>query len=494
MGYRLSLESDLKNMKNSIGRRIFLSNFIVIFLTIIIFEVFFGAGVYQFYFGGVLRVLKEKSLSNASFYNMYLKYESLEKKANTILENYNDQDKAELQIVDIQGKIIASSSGIVHSKKIDMSFKNSLKANEVYSWQEQIENSGEEVLSVITPLVDGDTVAGYLRLVTSLEDIKEVVNNLLTKAIILGIIILILSSIVAVILSQSIVRPIKHLTIVSRKIANGDLNTVASKRFDDEIGELSDTLNFMSEEIKKSNNLKNDFISSISHEIRTPLTSIRGWAETIDENLIENEETKQGIRIISRESERLTKLVEELLDFSKLESGRIEMSFDKVDLNLLIKDVLKQYTVKEKHFQVPNLSGKTTWKSSLKFEEKNIEIIYNLDDKITYIDGDSDRLRQVFINILNNACKFSFENGRVTVCTEHTQAGARVSIEDNGTGIASQELKHVTEKFYKGKSKKSGSGLGLSISMEIIRLHKGSLLIESIEGKGTKVIVDLSKM
>ena len=250
-----------------------------------------------------------------------------------------------------------------------------------------------------TPLVAGENISGYLRLVTSIEGIKEIITDIVTKALITGILILAVSLILNAVLSRTIVQPIKHLTEVSKQIAGGNLDVVAEKRYDDEIGKLADTINFMSNEIKKSNNLKNDFISSISHEIRTPLTSIRGWAETINGNPSEIDGNKQGISIILKESERLTNLVEELLDFSKFEAERIDMNFEKVDLNLLVKDVLRQY--------------------SSRFSENNgLNCI--LDDKVTYVTGDPGRLRQVFINVIDNACKFTDNDGSITVKTEKT--------------------------------------------------------------------------
>ncbi|TYQ17791.1 UNVERIFIED_CONTAM: signal transduction histidine kinase [Acetivibrio alkalicellulosi] len=458
-------------MRSSIGRRISLSIFIVIFLTVLIFEIVFVMGVNEFYYGGALGILSDKALSSANFYNMYLRYEGLYNKASTIMGNYEEYDKAELQIVDIDGNIIMSSTGYLHTEKLDVSLMRNLEVGEIYSWQGRINITGEEVIAVSTPLIEGNSIVGYLRFVSSIQEIKASVRDLISKAIFLGVFILVLSLILAVALSRSIVRPIRHLTDVSRNIAGGNFDIVARKKYDDEIGELADTINFMTNEIKKSNNLKNDFVSSISHEIRTPLTSIRGWAETLSENSIDTEETKQGIGIILNESVRLTKLVEELLDFSRFESGRINMNFEKVDLNLLIKDILKQY--------------------SIKFESKSLQIVSSLDQNITYVNGDGDRLKQVFINIIDNALKFSHEKGMIKVTTASTFKGANVIIEDNGTGIPSSELPHITEKFYKGKSKQAGSGLGLSISKEIISLHKGTFYIDSVEGKGTKVSIGL---
>lgn len=437
----------------------------------VIFEIVFCAGVKQFYYGGALRFLTDKALSGANFYNMYLKYDNLEQKGKTILQNYKEQDKAELQIIDVNGNIIMSSAKFKHSEKIDISFKNKISVGEIHSWQGRLAVNNEEVLAVSTPLVEDGNIAGYLRFVSSLEEIKAAVNSLVIKALVLGSFILILSLLLAVLLSRSIIRPIRHLIYVSRKIAGGDFNTIAVKKYNDEIGELSDTINFMSEEIKKSNSLKNDFISSISHEIRTPLTAIRGWAEIINDNPIDCEETRQGIHIILKESKRLTKLVEELLDFSKFESGRIDMDFGKVDLNLLVKDVLKQYT--------------------LRFENKKVCLEANLDNRITYVNGDSDRLKQVLINIIDNALKFTGENGTVTVGTELTPDKVKICVTDNGIGIPSEDLPHITEKFFKGRSKQAGSGLGLSISSEIIMLHKGTIHIESEQGEGTKVTIEL---
>jgi len=459
-------------LRNSIGTRITLSIFIVVFIILLIFEAVFIIGVRQFYYGRALGILSDKAVSIANFYNMYLRYEDLYSKGTKILDNYEEEDRAELQIVDIEGNVLISSAAFLHTEKVDVKSIRTLKAGEFHSWRGRWDLSGQELLAVSTPLIVGnsDTIVGYLRLVSSIDGITAIVKDLILKSVFLSILILVLSLILAALLSGSIVKPIKHLTYVSRNIADGNFDIAAEKKYNDEIGELADTINFMTNEIKKSNSLKNDFISSISHEIRTPLTSIRGWAETLSQGLISEEETRQGIDIIQKESKRLTKLVEELLDFSRFESGRINMNFEKVDLNLLIKDVLKQYKIK--------------------FENKNLEIHYYLDEKITFVYGDSDRLKQVFINIIDNAYKFTNEGGKISVSSEHMPNGVKVTIEDTGIGIPSEEMVHVTEKFYKGSSKFSGNGLGLSISKEIIILHKGKIHIYSKEGKGTKVIVE----
>lgn len=458
-------------LKNSIRRRISLSIFIAIFIPLLIFEAIFIIGVRQFYYGGALEILSDKAVSNANFYNMYLRFDNLHSKGTTILDNYEEGDRAELQIVDTDGNIIMSSADFLHTEKINIKDISKIEIGQFHSWRGWVDKIDQEILAVSTPLIEGNTIVGYLRFVSSIEEITATVKDLILKAIFLGASILVLSLILAALLSRSIVKPIKHLTYVSGNIADGNFDIVANKKYNDEIGELSDTINFMLNEIKKSNSLKNHFISSISHEIRTPLTSIRGWSETLSEGSINEKDTKQGIDIIQKESKRLTKLVEELLDFSKFETGRIDMNFEKVDLNLLIKDVLKQYKIK--------------------FENKKLKLQYNLDAEITFVYGDLDRLKQVFINIIDNAYKFTNEGGKILVTTKNVPKGAKIIIRDSGIGIPPSELPHITEKFYKGRHKFSGSGLGMAISKEIIDLHKGKFHIDSQEGEGTRVIIEL---
>ena len=236
----------------------FFSNSLVLLIVIAIFEIVFIFGVIQFYYGEQW-LLAEKAVSSAGLYNMYLKYDNIHNKAATILSNYKEGDKAELQIVDIDGTIIASSSGFNHVDKVNMDTISKLKVGEINSWQGQIRITGEKVLVVTTPLVAGENISGYLRLVTSIEGIKEIITDIVTKALITGILILAVSLILNAVLSRTIVQPIKHLTEVSKQIAGGNLDVVAEKRYDDEIGKLADTINFMSNEIKKSNNLKKRF-------------------------------------------------------------------------------------------------------------------------------------------------------------------------------------------------------------------------------------------
>lgn len=327
-------------------------------------------------------------------------------------------------------------------------------------------------MSVSAPLYQGGEVNGVIRYTTSVEAVNQRVNEYLISAYIIGLIILLLALYLSTLMSNRVIRPIYELKDVADSIAAGDLSARARQYDRDEVGELAETINYMAEEIKKTENLKNDFISSVSHELRTPLTSIKGWSETILTGNINNtEETKLGLEIISRESERLSGLVEHLLDFSKLEANRIQLS--PVDFNIveLVERVFKQLSI---HLKRHSISY------GIHYDKKEL-IIY----------GDKNRLRQVLINILDNAIKFTPDYGRIDCQIHQDDRGLSIDLADNGSGIAPEHLAKIEEQFYKIDPNTVGSGLGLAITKRIVGLHGGELNIESQLNRGTTVKIYL---
>jgi signal transduction histidine kinase len=276
-------------------------------------------------------------------------------------------------------------------------------------------------------------------------------------------------STVSISISQSIIKPINSITDTAKKMAKGNFNVKASKKYDDEVGTLSDTLNYMADEILKSEKLKNDFISSISHELRTPLTSIKGWAFTLKRpGFNDDRKREEALDIIIEESERLTSLVEELLDFSRFQAGRITLNLENVNLGELL--------------------NKTISELEPRFERNNI-FVQNKIQEVQLIKADKNRLKQVFINILDNAVKFSEAGGIITIELFSNEKEIVIAIEDTGCGIPEEDLKKVLQKFYKVQINKPGSGIGLAVCDEIIKLHGGKIEIESKEGAGTKVSI-----
>ena len=275
---------------------------------------------------------------------------------------------------------------------------------------------------------------------------------------------------------NSIVNPVGQIGEIARKIAEGDFNAKIEKKTDDEIGDLCDTINYMADELGATERMKNDFISSVSHELRTPLTAIKGWAEMLEDssrdNSIDGKTLERGMGVIIGETERLSVMVEELLDFSRLQSGRMVLQPMKLDIIAELSEAV------------------------LTFEQRAIrekkELIYEEIDDIIAVTGDKNRLRQVFVNIIDNALKYSDEGGSVTISTLRRENGfVDIEVKDTGIGIPADQLEKVKTKFFKGNATRRGSGIGLAVADEIIRMHGGEILLDSIEGEGTTVTIRL---
>jgi signal transduction histidine kinase len=272
-------------------------------------------------------------------------------------------------------------------------------------------------------------------------------------------------------MSKRILVPIQELVRVTEEVAQGNYKVTAIKYHNDEIGQLVDAVNIMTKEITRADQAKSEFISSISHELRTPLTSIKGWAETMQDMNDEPEIIEEGLGIIGKETDRLIILVNDLLDFSRLQAHRIELKKEEFSINHLLADIHHQFAVR--------------------CHQERVKMTLLTDNNESWVFADYNRLKQVFINIVDNAMKFTVgrPKAEIKISSQVLDDQIVMIIEDNGSGISPEDLKRVKEKFYKGSSNKSGTGLGLSIASEIMELHGGKMLLDSTQGKGTKVVL-----
>jgi len=253
-------------------------------------------------------------------------------------------------------------------------------------------------------------------------------------------------------------------------MAEGNYQEKIDESYPYEAGELVNMLNYMADEITKADRMKSDFISSISHELRTPLTGIKGWAETIKEpDGLTEEEMRFGLRIIEEETERLIRMVESLLDFSRYQSDRMVLDRSPISFDELVE--------------------KVSLGLMKKAEKKNIRLIRDLTP--VRIQGDWDKLKQVVINVLDNGIKFSEKNSEIVITMTTTKDWVYLVIKDTGIGVKEEHLTYITYSFFKADKRSPGEGLGLTISQRIMTLHGGSLSIESEYGKGTFVTMKL---
>ena len=258
--------------------------------------------------------------------------------------------------------------------------------------------------------------------------------------------------------------PLKRLRKFAQRIATGSYGIKTEEFEVDEIGYLAEEINSISEKTALAEKTRTEFISQVSHELRTPLTAITGWAETIAYDPAVQGDSLKGVQIISKEAERLTNMVKELLEFTRIQDGRFNLRIELIDIAAELEDAIFTYgeLMKQAGMKV-NYSGPKT--------------------EIPLIPADSERLKQVFLNLLDNAMKHGGDGGRIDVSLRQEEGIVRIRVRDYGHGIPEAELPHVKEKFYKGSSKNRGTGIGLAVCDEIVARHGGTLTIENASDK-----------
>ncbi len=435
-----------------------------------------GFSTANYYYSGLRSNLVNRAQTTARFANKYMgsTHEDFYSNTERITDDFEDKDKVELQIIDEYGRVMFSSSGLTAGMLPSTSdVAESMQGTDFSLFQGLDELTGERVLSVSVPLYIADgTVGGAVRYVSSLSKADKAVARVVLMTVAAAALVLLLVLISSSYFIRSIVNPVVKLNALARKIAAGRYGERIEKEFDDEIGELCDTINYMSAEISRAEKVKNDFISSVSHELRTPLTAIGGWTETLMAGAVSDvSEIETGLRIIQSETMRLSQMVEELLDFGRLESGRMKLQMEHFDLCGELSDAVFIY------------------RESLKRE--GIAVSYDEPDEPVVVTGDRHRLKQVFLNIIDNAAKYGRDGGKIALFVRQEGGNAIVEVRDYGQGIPAEELPFVKEKFYKGSSKQRGTGIGLAVCDEIVRMHGGSLVVKSRVGDGTLVIITI---
>ena len=325
-------------------------------------------------------------------------------------------------------------------------------------------------MAVSSPMTySNGEVIGVLRFVTSLRVMDQQVLWILTVSLMAALLFILVLMGLSNYYIRSILVPVAEITATARRISGGSYGVQIKTQYQDEIGELAENINEMSAKISQNEKIQADFISSLSHELRTPLTAITGWSETLlAGDKLDPEETRRGISIINREAARLTEMVMELLEFSRLNDGRMTLNIEPCDIRADFEDTVYMYG------------------SRLRQEGIALHYLDN-DDDIPEIPCDGKRMRQVFLNILDNAAKHGGEGKRIDASMTLEGDFVVVRIRDYGPGIPEDEIPMVKKKFYKGR----GTGIGLAVCDEIVTMLRGSLTLENADGGGTLVTIAL---
>jgi signal transduction histidine kinase len=459
----------------SLKRQVAIRFFAAVVITLVLTEGVFFIAVKQFYYSSIYSVLTNHAQLTSSFYTKYsgeVRSRSLASNIVPMLQQFA-HPSAELQIARLDGQVLASSTGFLTEEAVfDPSTRKALEQGKPSQWTGTLTSTREHIMAVSIPLLESGQPFAALRYVTSLKEVDRMLLNIYVIAGGIGFVILVFVFMISRSLSSSIVRPIARITEASSQMAQGRFDIVVEEAGPNEVRELASTLNYMASEIRRTERLKHDFISSVSHEIRTPLSGIKGWSETIlTGDMSDKEETRVGLNIISKETDRLVNLVEGLLDFSSLYQKRIVLEYGFVQLEPLINEVLVQLGAKA--------------------DKKHIDLRLHTEASIGEVEADGNRLRQVLLNMIDNAIKYSRLGGRIDVTVGGWENKVFIRVADDGIGIAGEHLTHIGEKFYQADPRKEGTGLGLAICREIMELHGGTLFVESSLGEGTTVTAQL---
>lgn len=428
----------------------------------------------SYYYSCMRNGLEAQLKTTADFFETYIStsQEEFYGSVYSFTQNYEGKNNLELEFLSSSGEIISSSFGLASGSQPETAdVTGALDQQKLTSFQGKDPQTGERILAVSIPVMAADgQVAGALRLVTSLRLANR---QILMWAGIIGLIALFVMILIwgtGMYFIHSIATPVMEITETAKRIASGGYGTQIQAKFaenNDEIGELARTINNLSLQISQTEKMQSEFLSSVSHELRTPLTAISGWGETLmTSDEMDPVETRRGIVTMLKETKRLTSLVEELLEFSRIQDGRFKLNVEISDLRGVFEDTIFMY--------------------GNRLRQEGIDLQYEASDEdIPEISCDPERMKQVFLNILDNAAKYGGDGGKIHCDIRVEGQQLAVRIRDYGPGIPEEELPLVKKKFYKGSSKARGSGIGLAVCEEIVSMHGGKLVIANADdGEG----------
>ena len=468
-------------MRSGITRRWLCGSLLMTVLLVLLVEGMFLYSCTRSYYNSVQQTMYRRFSSISGQLKMYTGDTAQKASASRsvalrrMVEQFSDKDKYEFMLLDSYGSVIASSSGTdAEGILTSADFEQAQETGDGTGVAIYRTDSSEMVMAVccLVPYAAEDVAA--MRLVTSLTLVQNQLKNVFLISIVVVITILGFTVASGLYFVRSIVVPLGQVERTAASIARGELDVrlPVTGNEHDEVDRLRGTINQMAEGLEETEKMKNEFISSVSHELRTPLTSIRGWVETLrtlDDPSDEN--YRKGLEIINNETARLYNMVEELLDFSRLQNGRLKMSCHPLDLVAELTDAVLF--------------------CEARIQREGLLLSYSEPEEMIPVYADPNRLRQVFINILDNAIKYSAPGGRITVKIWQGEYKAFIEIIDQGRGIPPEDLENVKTKFYKGSNSVRGSGIGLALVDSIMTALDGTLDLKSTLGRGTVVTLGL---
>jgi signal transduction histidine kinase len=333
------------------------------------------------------------------------------------------------------------------------------------------------VLTVAMPVTMNGNVAGAVFVHKKLNDLTNSMMEMYRQIIYSALIAAAIAVILIYFFVRSILKPLKEVTLATKQLAFGNFDVRLKVNSSDEIGELSKTFNSVAEDLGKYENTRRSFVANVSHELRSPLTSMQGLVQGILDGTIKSSQHVKYQNVVLDETKRLNHLINDLLDLSQIESGKVAFQFSNMDVNELIRRCL------------------ITFES--KISAKNIDVDVEIRDEKQIVYADENRIKQVMMNLIDNAVKFTPDRGKIKIFTSESPDSIFVNVNNSGSLISDEDLPYIFERFYKADKShtrsQEGTGLGLSIVKKIITEHGQRIWVESTMENGTTFTFSLKK-
>lgn len=464
--------------KNRLFKKLFLSNIIIIIITMVILSGMFYIMFQNYYFAEREKLMIDEGQEINAMLSEFAVGDINIDKWNQELSVIDRLINATIWIVDKEGLIYSQSkytdkswAGVTLSKD---EIESILKGENVVKKGYFGGRFNQPVLTVGIPMKINGKIEGAIFMHASITEMNKTLMNIFFMMLLSVSVAFIIGFILISYASRRIARPLKEMSIASEKISKGDFSVRVKEDEDDEIGDLAKSFNIMARELEQMENIRKEFVANVSHELRSPLTSIQGYIDGIVDGTIPEDKIYYYLNIAQKETRRMARLIYELLDIAKMESGEFPLKISEFDINELIRIAVIKF--------------------ENKISEKDLSVKVDFDEEKNIVVADKDKIEQVLINLIDNAIKFSNVGGTIKIYTYGHDGKVEVSIKDNGKGISKEDKEHIWDRFYKAdksRSTEEGTGLGLYIVRNIINAHNEEIWVESELGKGTMFVFTL---
>ncbi|MEF9951509.1 MAG: HAMP domain-containing sensor histidine kinase [Clostridium sp.] len=452
-------------MKKSLFSKLMSSYFIVIVISYIVVSVFLSIWFYEYYYSD-----KKKSLYAEGNHVKKVVQEYVNKKINKTdmmmqISTIESLTSTKISVYDNYGYLVgATDSSEEEDFKVSKEeLQKVMKGEEIVKSSKFSEIFSSYVMTVGIPAEISDNVTFSVFLNSSLVALQETLKSVFLAIWTSAFLAIIVCAFIVYYFSEKIlINPLSRINKTARQIASGEFNNRVKIKSNDEIGVLADSFNSMADSLENLENMRKSFIGNVSHELRTPMTSINGFVEGMIDGTIDKENWEKYLKVVNGESKRLMRIINDLLDLAKLESGEFSMNMG--------------------HFQLNELISECVIKFEERINQKELDIQITLLKEGVIVKGDRDRINQVITNLLDNAIKFARENGTIEIMCEVKDNKVFVSIFNTAEPIPREDIKYIWERFHKAdkaRQRESGVGLGLSIVRQILNQHGQTIWAQS---------------